>query len=153
MKIQLKSLAIGFVLAGFLFVGVVACLLLFSGGEYRPVFHDQILPNGKTVKVTSFNLVWGVDHDPRDRDPSKDSFQLEYVTSAPDADQAAQDKECLEVFELMRPISELWRFNHATVNAFPTPQRKGRYHIYGFKRDPDGKWTFDRHEAKVFVND
>jgi hypothetical protein len=150
MKLKLKFLALGFMLAILLFGGAFLFLL---GGETRPVFHDQVLPNGKMVKVTSFHLVWGVDHDPRDRDPSKDSFQLEYVASSPDADHKVRDQECLEVFELIRPISELWGFNHASINAFPSVQRKGRYQIYDFKTGPDGKWTFDRHEAKVFVND
>jgi hypothetical protein len=150
MKVEIKFLALGFVLATLLFVG---CFLFLLGGETRPVFRDQVLPNGKTAKVTSFNLVWGTDHDPKDRDLSKDSLQLEYVTSSPEADQQVRDQECWEVFALIRPISELWGFNHATINAFPSTQRKGRYQIYVFKRDPTGKWTFDRQPAKVFIND
>lgn len=152
MNVRLKFSALGFMLAILLFGGVVACFL-FLGGENRPVFRDQALPSGKTVKVTSFYLVWGVDHDPRDRDASEDGFQLEYVTSSPNSDQQVRDQECLEVFELIRPICELWGFDHATINAFPSVHRKGRYDVYLFKRPSMGKWAFDRHSAKVFVND
>jgi len=153
MKVQMKSLALGFVFACLLFVGVITCLLFLGGGDYRPLFRDQVLPSGKTIKVTSFYLVWGVDQDPRDRDLGKDSFQLEYVTSSPNADQEVRDQECLEVFELIRRISGLWGFNHASINAFPSTQRKGAYQIYGFTRDSSGKWTFDRYLAKVYSND
>jgi hypothetical protein len=152
MKIQIKSLLLGFTVAVVLFVGIIVCFFYLAGKETRPS-RDQVLHNGKTVQVTSFYLVWGVDHDPQDRDPAKDNFQLEYVTSCPDADQQMRDQECWEVFELIRPISELWRFNNATINAFPTAQRKGRYDIYAFKRDRAGNWSFDRHPAKVYVND
>jgi len=37
--------------------------------------------------------------------------------------------------------------------AFPTLQRKGRYDLYGFERNADGRWTFTRSDAKVFAND
>jgi hypothetical protein len=152
MKAQIKSLLSGFTVAVVLFLGIIVCLFYLAGKETRP-FRDQVLHNGKTVKVTSFYLVWGVDHDPEDRDPTKDSFQLEYVTSSPDANQQIRDQECWEVFELIRPVSELWGFDHASVHAFPTTQRKGRYDIYAFKRDPAGSWSFDRHPAKVYAND
>jgi hypothetical protein len=63
------------------------------------------------------------------------------------------DQETLEVFELLRPISEQWGFSRATISVFPTTERKGKYHIYTFTRVRDGKWTFERHSAKVFIND
>jgi hypothetical protein len=72
MKVQVRFLIFGFVGAVILFAGIIVCLFYLAGGETRPVFRDQILPHGKTVKVTSFYLVWGVDHDPKDRDLSKD---------------------------------------------------------------------------------
>jgi hypothetical protein len=39
------------------------------------------------------------------------------------------------------------------MSAFPTLQRKGRYDLYGFERNADGRWTFTRSDAKVFAND
>lgn len=77
----------------------------------------------------------------------------EYVSSAANGDLTVLDQETLEVFELIRPVSEQWGFNRATISAFPTTQRKGKYYIYAFTRSPDGKWTFSRHPAKVYVND
>jgi hypothetical protein len=78
---------------------------------------------------------------------------LEYVSTVPHTDLAAVDRETVETFELIRPISELWGLNVANVSAFPTVQRKGKYLIYTFSRNVDGKWNFERKPAKVFVND
>lgn len=120
-------------------------------GESRPIWHDQVLPSGKTVKVTSFNLVWGVEHD--DRDASKDCFALEFVSANPGADEAVREREALDVFELIRPASELWGLKTASVSGFPSVERKGRYEIFTFTRGADGKWSFTRQSAKVFAND
>ena len=98
-----------------------------------------------------FNLVWGVEHG--ERRSGDDSFALEYVSSVANGDQTALDQETLEVFELIRPVSELWGFDHATISVFPTRQRKGKYYMYAFTRAPDGKWPFSRHSAKVHIND
>jgi hypothetical protein len=57
------------------------------------------------------------------------------------------------MFELIRPVSELWGLKVAEVSAFPTVQRKGKYFIYVFSRGAEGKWRFERKPAKVFVND
>lgn len=150
-KLQIKSVAVGFALASLLIFGAVAGLFWFADSRSRPVFHDQVLPSGKTVKVTSFNLAWGVEHD--ERRAGDDTFALEYVSTVPHTDEAALDMETLEVFELIRPASEQWGFKSAQISAFPTTQRKGKYYIYVFKRGPEGKWTFTRNSAKVFVND
>ena len=74
--------------------------------------------------------------------PRDDCFVLEYVSTVPHTDPAAVDRETLETFELIRPVSELWGLNVANVSAFPSVQRKGKYFIYVFSRGPDGKWTF-----------
>ena len=150
MKLQFKSLAIGFILASILIVGALFGFLYFDGGSH-PLFHDQVLASGKTIKVASFYLVWGGEHD--ERRPGDDSFQLEYVSSFANADQQARDLETLEAFELIRTVSEQWGFAKATVSAFPTTERKGKYDIYAFSRANDGKWLFNRTQAKVFVND
>jgi hypothetical protein len=128
----------------------VSCL---SGCEShsRPLWHDQQLPSGKTVKVTSFNLVWGVEHD--ERDINKDSFALEYVSANPQAEATRREAEALDVFELVRPISELWGFRSASIAGFPTVERKGRYDVYQFVRQPDGRWSFTRSEMKVYATD
>ena len=126
-------------------------LLVGCGGPFRPLWHDLVLPSGTPIRVTSLHMVWGIEHD--ERDVSKDSFALEYVTPDPQADDARRDKEALEVFELIRPASEQFGFRIASVAAFPAVERKGHYRIYNFSRGPEGAWMFERHEAKVFVND
>ena len=103
-------------------MGSIAAFL-FVGRDIQPIFRDQVLASGKIVKVTSFNLVWGIEHgERRNRD---DSFALEYVSSATVGDETALDQEIVEVFELIRPISEQWGFKGATISAFPTTQRIG----------------------------
>jgi hypothetical protein len=149
MKLQFKSVAIGFILACVLLVGAFFGFFYLEGGS-RPLFHDQVLASGKTIKVASFYLVWGVEHD--ERRTGDDSFQLEYVSSFANADQQARDLETLEVFELIRIASEQWGFAKATVSAFPTTERKGKYDIYAFSRASDGRWSFNRTQAKVFAN-
>jgi hypothetical protein len=143
----------GAVQAAIRFVAFAAVLALSapgcSGG--RPLWHDQALPSGKTVKVTSFNLVWGVEHD--ERDVTRDSFALEFVSANAAADQAAREQEAREVFELIRPASELWGFKSAVVSGFPAVERKGRYEVFTFTRGAGGQWSFTRQQAKVFVTD
>jgi hypothetical protein len=134
-------------------IAMIVVGLSVSGCEshYRPLWHDQKLPSGKTIKVTSFNLVWGVEHD--ERDINKDSFALEYVWANPQADAARRDAEALDVFELIRPISEQWGLHSASIAGFQTVERKGRYDAYQFVRQPDGRWVFTRSEMKVFANE
>jgi hypothetical protein len=127
----------------------VPSLLCCSAG--RPIWHDQLLPSGKTIKVTSFNLTWGVEHDERQAD--KDCFALEFVSANPTADPAAREREALEVFELIRPAPELWGLKTAVVSGFPSVERKGRYEIFIFTRGSDGRWSVTRQSAKVFAND
>jgi hypothetical protein len=128
------------------FIGVAIVLVSVSlaACSSRPIWHDQVLPSGKTIKVTSFNLVWGIEHD--DRDASKDCLALEFVSSNPAADPAAQEREAWEVFELIRPASELWQFKSAYLSAFPTLEHRGRHSICTFTRGADGKWSSTRGE-------
>lgn len=150
MNIRVKRFALGFFSACILGFGSVVSLLYFGTGDAM-AYHNQALPSGKSIKVTMCNFTWGAEHD--ERYPEKDCFLLEYVSSAPGMDPAAKDSETLEAFELIRPVSELWRIDTAEIHAFPSTERKGAYDIYLFKRNPDGKWTFDHQEAKVFIND
>ena len=151
MKLQIKWLALGFGLSYLLLAAVVVAAFMFLGHDNRPVFRDQILASGKIIKVTSFHLAWGVEHE--ERRTSDDVFAMEYVSLVGHADQAALDREILEVFELIQPISDQWGFKRAEISSFPTTQRKGRYFIYSFTKTPEGKWTHKRESAKVFVND
>ena len=152
MKSKIGFLVLGFFLAYIFLFALVAGFLFLDVGDRRPPFRDQLLASGKTAKITLFALVWGVEHD--ERNTNDDLFALEYVSSAADtADAAAMDRQTSEAFELIRPVSEQWGFRKATISVFPTTERKGKYHIYTFTRAPEGNWTFERHSAKVFVND
>jgi hypothetical protein len=151
MGIHGKSVALGFVLACFLLGGAVAAAFIFAGPQVRTTFHDFALPTGKVVKVTACNFAWGVEHE--ERHVRDDCFALEYVSTVSHADLAAVDRETVETFELIRPVSELWGLNVASVSAFPSVERKGHYYIYIFTRDTNGEWAFERKPAKVFVND
>jgi hypothetical protein len=132
-----------------------ALVLLFAAGcddHFRTLWHGEKLPSGSMIKVTSFNLVWGIEHD--DRDVGQDSFAIEYVTAIPGSDVKNREGEAREVFAaLVRPASEQWGFHMASLAAFPTLQRKGRYDLYLFQRGPDGTWSYTRSEPKVFAND
>ncbi|MEI2722829.1 MAG: hypothetical protein V9H26_04600 [Verrucomicrobiota bacterium] len=149
--IDIKSVALGVTLSVLLAGGMVVALFFFSGPQVRSISHKVVLPSGKTVEVTMCNFAWGVEH--AERDVQKDSFVLEYVSTVPHTDLAAVDRETLEVFELIRPVSELWGLDVANVSAFPTVDRRGKYFIYLFSQDSGGNWTFQRKEAKVFIND
>jgi hypothetical protein len=136
----------------------LACVLLLplaiAAGcdeHFRTVWHGETLASGSMVKVTSFNLVWGTDDD--DRDVHKDSFAIEYVTADPGADTVRREAEALQVFELVRPVSEQWGFRSATLAAFPILERKGHYDLYIFERATDGRWSFKRSDMKVFANE
>jgi len=128
-------------------------LLCVAGcdAHFRTVWHGERVAPGSVIKVTSFNLVWGVEHD--DRDVSQDSFALEYVSAIPDDDVQRREAEAVAAFELVRPASEQWGFHSASLAAFPRLERKGRYDLYRFERQPDGHWSFKRSAAKVFATD
>ena len=106
---------------------------------FRTPWHAEKLASGSTIKVTSFNLVWGAEHD--DHALGKDCFAIEYVALRPDANANERKAEAAEVFELMRPASEQWGFGEATVAAIPTLEHRGPYDVYWFRRQPDGHWS------------
>ena len=151
MNIHTKSVALGFAFACLFAVGVVVAAFLLIGPQIRTISHDVVLPSGKVIKVTACHFAWAVEHE--ERHLSQDSFVLEYVSTVPHLDQAAVDRETMETFELIRPISELWGLNVANMSAFPSIQRKGKYFSYAFSLNLEGKWNFERKLAKVFVND
>jgi len=151
LNIQIKSVALGFVLACLVAAGAIVALFTFVGSQIRTLSHDIVLPSGKTIKVTACNFAWGTEHD--ERFVSRDSFVLEYVSTVPHTDLAAVDRETVEIFELIRPISETWGLSVAEVSAFPAVERKGKYLNYAFSRSSDGKWSFERKPAKVFITD
>src|SRR5262252_4251248 len=103
---------------------MVVAAFLFGGPQIRTLSHDVVLASGKTIKITACHFAWGVEHD--ERHVSQDSFALEYVSTVPHTDLAAVDRETVEVFELIRPISETWGLKIAGVAAFPGVQRKGK---------------------------
>ena len=132
---------------------LLSLLLATAGcdGVFGTLWHSETLASGSTIKVTSFNLVWGIEHD--DRRIAMDCFALEYVTEKALAPATEREAEALQAFELFRPISERWAFRFAQVSAFRTLERRGRYDLYWFERQPDGSWSFTRSEAKVFATD
>ena len=134
--------ALLFVLAG---LGATGCR------ESRPIWREQSLPSGRTVKVTSLHLVWGVEHD--ERTPAQDCFALEFVYSRPEVNDEAREREARDVFELIRPASEQWSFKTATLAGFPGLVRKGSYDLFVFNRGDDGRWKMERTPRKVFAND
>lgn len=126
----------------------VLCLGCGGSGGFTPLSLEQRLASGKAIKVTSCMLVWGVEHE--ERHPNQDSFALEYVTAIPPAATKELDQEALEVFELIRPISERWGFSTASVSAFASVERTGKYNIFAFSRSSDGRWSVNRTAAKVY---
>jgi hypothetical protein len=127
---------------------LVLCLGCGEPGGFAPPTLEQRLPSGKVIKVTSCLLVWGVEHGERHTD--QDSFALEYVSALPHDAANELDQEALEVFELVRPVSEQWRFSTASVAAFTSVERTGRYNIFAFSRSSDGRWSVARTAAKVY---
>ena len=128
--------------------------VFFAGCDdhFRTLWHGEKLASGNMIKVTSFNLVWGTEHD--DRDVGQDSFAIEYVTALPGADATLRETEAAEVFAaLVRTASEQWGFHTASLAAFPRLERKGRYDLYLFRRGSDGAWSYTRSEPKVFATD
>jgi hypothetical protein len=106
---------------------------------FRTAWHAEKLANGSTIKVTSLNLVWGAEHD--EHTLGKDCFAIEYVSLNSDADAKERQAEAEDVFELVRPVSEQWGFDEATVAAIPKLEHRGPYDVYWFRRKPDGHWS------------
>jgi hypothetical protein len=127
---------------------LIFCLGCGEAGGFSSPTLEQRLASGKAIRVTSCMLVWGVEHG--ERHPNQDSYALEYVSALPDTAGKELDQEALEAFELIRPVSEQWGFSTASVSAFTSVERTGRYNIFAFSRSSDGRWTFARHAAKVY---
>lgn len=119
--------------------------------QFHTLWHGETLATGSAIKVTSFNLVWGIEHE--DREVDKDSFALEYVMADRSPDPVRREAEALQAFELMRAVSEQWGFHTASLAAFPTLERKGHYDSYLFEQQSDGHWSFTRTDVKVFATD
>jgi hypothetical protein len=124
LSIHIKSAALGFAFACLFAVGAVVAVFLLVGPQVRAISHDVVLPSGKAIKITACHFAWGVEHG--ERHVSQDSFTLEYVSTVPHTDLAAVDRETVETFELIRPISELWGLNVANVSAFQPYNVRGR---------------------------
>jgi hypothetical protein len=151
MKFHFLSFAFGFIAACVAGLGGIVALLFIGTSDIASTYHEHRLPSGTTIKVTMCNLAWGIDHS--DRYADQDCFLLEYVASSPHPDQQSKDRETLEVFELIRPLSEQWGFQRAEVLAFPTIRRRGLYDVYAFNQDSAGRWSYERRTQKVHIND
>src|SRR5262245_57501678 len=116
------------------------------GREHHAPIREQRLPSGKVIRVVSCLLAWGVEHD--ERFPDQDGFALEYESSAPRVPREDLEREVLEVFELIRPISEQWGLPTATISALRSPDRMGTWDIFAFKRSASGAWS---HTSQVIT--
>ena len=127
---------------------VIFCVACGDASGFRQPTLEQRLVSGRVIEVTSCRLVWGIEHG--DRHAKQDSFALEYVTSLSPSARDELDREVLDVFELIRAVSEQWGFSTASVAAFPSPERSGKYDVFTFSRSTDGRWSVSRTAAKVF---
>lgn len=116
------------------------------GGEFHEPWREQALPSGKTVKVKSLQIAWGVEHD-EPRAPERDCFVLQFVYAAPGAGDEAHVREAREVFELVRPVSEQWGFASAELMAYASVEPDRHYDLFFFEKTPEGKWSsrLERH--------
>ncbi len=123
----------------FVFVSVAGC-----DGPFRTPWHAETLASGGSIKVTSFNLVWGSEHD--EHVLGQDCFAIEYVTSYPDADEKRREAEAAEAFELVRPVSEQWGFRRSHRRGNPDARRQKVSTIStGTRRQ--GRWPLVVHDG------
>lgn len=124
-------------------LAVIVAVAMSTGcvgdSTFREPIREQPLQSGKVVKVISCLLAWGVEHD--ERHPDQDSFALEYLSSVSRDLPQDLEREVLEVFELIRPISEQWGLPTATVSALRSPDRTGTYDVFAFRRSAAGTWS------------
>lgn len=111
-------------------------------GAFRAPIHEQRLASGKVVRVVSCLLAWGVEHD--ERFPDRDAFAIEYLSEVPRQPPERLEREALEVFELIRPLSEQWGLPSATVTALRSPDRTGTWDVFAFERSTSGAWSHTR---------
>ena len=118
---------------------------------FQPLFREQVLPSGGKVAVTACMLVWGARPGDDGCVMGSDCFHLEFVSNDPKASEARRTQEAQEVFELIRPSSEMWGFTNAEMLAFQQVERTGDYDIFLFDRAAGGKWSCMRKSASVFA--
>ena len=71
----------------FLFTIPLVVSLLAGCAENNPgISREQVLPPGRTVKVTACSLAWGSEQD--ERFPDQDIFAMEFVSSNPQVAEA-----------------------------------------------------------------
>ena len=78
----------------------VAALFFSSGPDVRTISHRVVLPSGRPSPSQCAISPGASSIQTRRR---QDSFVLEYVSTVPQGDLGAIDRETLEVFELIRP--------------------------------------------------
>lgn len=121
-------------------VGLVVLGWCGCGGEFHEPWREQKLPSGKSVKIKSLQIAWGVEHD-EPRHAERDCFVLQFVYAAPEAGDEARARQVEGVFELIRPISEQWGFATAEIMAYSTVEPSRHYDLFVFQRNSDGKWS------------
>ena len=126
-------------LLGLAVVGCLSAACFGDNATFHAPIREQRLPSGRVVKVVSCLLAWGAEHD--ERLPDQDAFALEYVSTIPREPPQDLEREVLEVFELIRPISEQWGLPTATVAALRSPDRTGTWDVFVFKRSGSGGWS------------
>jgi len=131
---------------GWLLVAGLTVGCFGDGGVFHEPIREQRLPSGRVVKVVSCVFAWGAEHN--ERFPDQDAFALEYLSTAPRVPPEQLEREVLEVFELIRPISEQWGLPTATVSALRSADRTGTWDIFAFKRSASGAWS---HTSQVIA--
>jgi hypothetical protein len=146
MKPWIKHFLLGFLFACVLGIGGSIAFSLFYD-DRDMTFHEHKMPSGRSIKITMCDFLYGVEHN--DRYEDQDCFRIDYIMSSPHVAREDQDREALEVFELIRPISEGWTLHKAQVFAFPALRRKGTFYVYSFTQRPDGQWDFRRDSTRT----
>ncbi len=138
--------------------GAVVALMLAGGavllhaapdGPKEQHHRTLKLASGRTVEVTTLYLGFGDEHS--GRGAIDDGVGVEYVATSPEP--GARDREAAEVFDAIRPLVESLGVPTASIAAFPSLVRKGRYDRYDYTRDAGGAWTPRHVDAKLSAND
>jgi hypothetical protein len=150
MRVNGRSMLLGAAAAVATRIAAGALLLGLGGPGLKEQSHRMLrLPSGRALEVTALYLGFGDAHS--GRGAGDDGLSVEYVASS--TDDEARAREAGEVFEAIRPLAESLGVRSASVSAFPTLVRKGRYERHDYTRDESGAWTSKRTEAKVFATD
>ena len=128
-------------------VPVAFIFALLGCGEVTSAFprtmRNQILPNGNHIILVDVNFLFS------GRNTGNDSFSIQYIENNQNSDAQTKLEEAKEVFELIRPTSELWGLNEAEIMAFPNLKIRNKAITYRFKRTNDGKWSVERSNATI----